>query len=116
MSLETLLVIVAVVVAAVVNVILPWLKKRLEDGLAGNAEPELQEAPTAVLAPVLSASPAPAPEFATRRNAPSRTTAPMAPAVARAGRRSRLGSLSGMRDGIVLAAVLGPCRAQTPFV
>ena len=115
MSLETLLVIVAVVVAAVVSVILPWLKKRLEDGLlAGKADPELQEAPTAVLAPVLSASPAP--EFATRRNAPTRTTAPMAPAVARAARRSRLGSLSGMRDGIVLAAVLGPCRAQTPFV
>jgi len=26
------------------------------------------------------------------------------------------GSLSDMRDGIVLAAVLGPCRAQTPYV
>ena len=116
MSLETLLVIVAVVVAAVFNILLPWLKKLQEDGLAGDAEPELQETPTAVLAPVLSASPASAPEFATRRNAPTRTTAPTAPAVARPARRSTVGSLSGMRDGIVLAAVLGPCRAQAPFV
>ncbi len=118
MSLETLLVIVAVVMAAVFNVILPWLKKLQEDALAGNAEPELQQAPKAVLVPVLSASsaPAPAPEFATRRSAPTRTPAPMAPAVARTAKRSRLGSLSAMRDGIVLAAVLGPCRAQTPFV
>ena len=116
MSLETLLVIVAVGVAAVFNVILPWLKKLQEDGLAGNAKPKLQEAPTAALAPVLPASPAPAPEFATPHNAPTRTTAPMAPAVARPARRSPVGSLSGMRDAIVLAAVLGPCRGRTPFV
>jgi len=90
MSLETLLVIVAVVVAAVFNILLPWLKKLQGDGLAGNAEPELQEAPTTVLAPVQSASPAPAPapEFATRRNAPTRSAAPTVPAVARPARRS----------------------------
>ncbi len=114
MNLETLLVIVAVVVAAVFNVVLPWLKKLQEDGLAGNSEPEMQEAPTAMPAPVLSASPAP--EFVTWRNAPTRTPAPVAPAAARPVRRTRLGSLSEMRDGIVLAAVLGRCRAQTPFV
>ena len=120
MSLETLLVIVAVVMAAVFHVILPWLKKLQDDALAGNAEPKPQAAPTAMLAPVLSASPAPAPvpEFATRRNTATRATAPLAPrapAVARPAKRSRLGSLSGLRDGNVLAAVLGPCRAQTPF-
>ena len=109
MNLETLLVVLAVVLAAVFNVILPWLQKLHEDGLAGNAEPELRKAPT-VLAP------APAPEFGARRNAPTRNPAPMAPASARPVRRSRLGGLSGMRNGIVLAAVLGPCRAQTPFV
>ncbi len=113
MSLETLLVIVAVVAAAFVNVILPWLKKQLEVGPAGHPAPELQEAPT-VLAP--APTPTPTPEFGTRRNAPTRTPAPMALASARPVRRSRLGSLSGMRNGIVLAAVLGPCRAQTPFV
>ncbi len=107
MSLETLLMVLAVVLAAVFNVILPWVRKRQDGGQSGNAEPEeLREAPTAV----------PAPEFGTRRNAPTRTTAPMAPAVARPARRSPVGSLPGMRDGIVLAAVLGPCRAQTPFV
>ena len=112
MNLETLLVIVAVVVAAVFNVVLPWLKKLQEDGLARNAEPELQEAPTAKPAPELSA----APESVTWRDAPTTTPAPMAPAAARPIRRTRLGSLSEMRDGIVLAAVLGPCRGQTPFV
>ena len=35
MNLETLLVVLAVVVAAVFNVVLPWLKKLQEDGLAG---------------------------------------------------------------------------------
>jgi len=120
MNLETLLVIVAVVVAAVFNVILPWLKKLQEEALAGNAGPELQEAPTPALAPVPTASPMPTPmptpEFGTRRTAPTRTTALLPSAVARPTRRSRLGSLSGMRDGIVLTVVLGPCRAQTPFV
>ena len=115
MSLETLLIVVAVVLAAVFNAVLPWVRKRQEDGWFGNAEPELREAPTAVLAPVPSASPAPAPEFETRRNVPIRTTAPMAPAATRPARRSPVGSLPEMRNGMVLAAVLGPCRAQTPF-
>jgi len=110
MNMETLLVIVAVVVAAVFNVIVPWLKKQQEDGLAGNAEPEVQEAPTAELEPLPSV-----PELATRRHASTATPAPMALASARPARRSPLGSLSGLRDGIVLAAVLGPCRAQKPF-
>ena len=122
MNLETLLIVVAVVLAAVFifNVILPWIRKQQEDGRAGNDEPEeLREAPTAALAPAPSASPAPVPEFGTRRNAPTRSPAPMAPmapASARPARRSPVGSLAGMRDGIVLAAVLGPCRAHTPFV
>ena len=118
MSLETLLLIVAVLVAGVFNVILPWLKKLQEDALAGNAEPEPQEAPAAALAPEPTASPMPTPmpEFDTRRTASDRTTALLAPTVARPTRRLQLGSRSGMRDGIVLAAVLGPCRAQTPFV
>jgi len=118
MSLETLAVVIAAVVAVVFSIILPWLKKLQEDGLAGNADPEMQEAPTPALAPVPTASPTstPSPEFGTRRTSPTRTTALLAPAVARPARRSPVGSLSGMRNGIVLAAVLGPCRAQTPFV
>ncbi len=116
MSLETLLVIVAVAVAALFNVILPWLKKLQEDALAGDAGPELQEAPAAVPLPAPSASPAPVPEFGPRRNAPTRTTAPVAPVGARPTRRLLVGNLTGARDGIVLATVLGPCRAQTPFV
>jgi len=39
MSLETLLLIVAVLVAGVFNVILPWLKKLQEDARAGSFGP-----------------------------------------------------------------------------
>ena len=105
MNLETLLLVLAMVLVAVFNVILPSARKRQEDARAGNAEPEL-----------LAASPAPVTEFGTRRNAPTGTTAPMASGGARPRRRLLGGSLSGVRNGIVLAAVLGPCRAQTPFV
>jgi len=116
MSLEALWVIVAVAVAAVFNVILPWVRKLAEDGRTGNVEPELRQAPTTVLAPAPSDWPAPAQEFGMQRNVPARTMAPMAPASARPVRHPRAGSRSGLRSGIVLAAVLGPCRAQTPFV
>jgi len=114
MSLENLLVIVAVVVAAVFNVIMPWLKRLQENALAGNVEPELQKAPATALAAGLPASPAPG--LATRRHTPTSATAGMAPATARPARRLPVGSRSRLRDGIVFAAVLGPCRAQTPFV
>ena len=117
MNLETLVIVLAVVLTIVFNVILPWIRKQQEDGRAGNDVPEeLRAAPSTVVAPAPSASPAPVPEFGTRRNAPTRTTAPMAPAGARPTRRSPAGSLLEVRDGIVLATVLGPCRAQTPFV
>ncbi|MEO8311631.1 MAG: hypothetical protein ABI520_10695 [Caldimonas sp.] len=114
MNLETLLVVVAVGLAVVFNVILPWVKERQENGRADSARPEPREAAEAALAPVPSA--APASGFETPRNGSIGTTALVAPATTRPARRSPLGSLSGTRHGIVLAAVLGPCRAQTPFV
>jgi hypothetical protein len=119
MNLETLLTLLAVVLAALFNVIFPWVRKRLADQQAGSADPEPQDA-QAALAGMPTATPTPQPE--PYRSAPSSAAAPMAtappapPAAARRRRRSALGNLSGMRDGIVLAAVLGPCRAQTPFV
>jgi hypothetical protein len=58
----------------------------------------------------------PAPQFEAQRNAPTGKARPIAPVAARPARRLALRSRSGMRDGIVLAAVLGPCRAQAPFV
>lgn len=110
MNMETILMVLAVVLTAVINVILPRVRRHQESGQFGDAEPELRGAP----ASVPSASP---PEPETCRNTPIMTRAPMAPAAARPARRSPVvGSLSDMRDGIVLAAVLGPCRAQKPFV
>jgi len=118
MNLETLLVVLAVVLAAVFNVILPWVKKQQEDGQAGNADAdaELQQVPPPELALEPSVLPGlmPAPEA--RRHASTRPAAPMVLAAARPTRRTPMGSRSDMRKGIVLAAVLGPCRAQTPFV
>jgi len=118
MNLEFLLVVLAFALAALFNVILPWVrKKHLEAGQASNAESERQEAPT-VLAPVPAALSGREPEA--RRNAPIRATLPkpaaMAPAVARPARRSPVGSLADVRDGIVLTTILGRCRAQKPFV
>lgn len=115
MNLETLLLVVAAVLAVVFNVVAPRLGKQQEDRpVDAAAEPGLPEAATAVPVPVLSASPVPG--LATRRDPSIRAAALAAPVAGRPARRSRLGSLSGMRQGIVLAALLGPCRAQTPFV
>ena len=105
MNMETILMVLAVVLTAVINVILPRVRRHQESGQFGDAEPELRGAP----ASVPSASP---PEPETCRNTPIMTIAPMAPASARPVRRSRLGSLSGMRNGIVLAAVPSAVRAR----
>ncbi len=118
MNLETVLVILAVVFAAVFNVILPWVKRQQENAQAGNADPAPLDVPPAVLvpAPSMLSGPESGPEPEPRRHATPSTAAPMALAAVRPARRSPVGSLSDMRNGIVLAAVLGPCRAQTPFV
>ena len=114
MNMEIFLLVMAIVLAAVFNVIVPWLKRQQEDGLAGNTETELEEVQTADMAP--SASALPAPQFEAQRNSPTGKVRAIAPVAAQPARRLALRSRAGMRDGIVLAAVLGPCRAQAPFV
>lgn len=116
MNLETLLLVVAAVLAVVFNVVAPRLGKQQKDRPvdATAAEPGPPAAATAVPESVLSGSPSP--RSATRRDPSIRAAALAAPVAGRSARRSPLGSLSGMRQGIVLAALLGPCRAQTPFV
>ncbi len=124
MNLETLLLVMAVVFAAVFNVILPWVKRLSENGQAGSAEPELRRAEPTEMTPTAMASlkpqselqAEPQPESAPRRLASIQPAATVALAGTRPARRPLLGSRSAMRNGIVLAAVLGPCRAQTPFV
>lgn len=114
MNLEMLLLVVAAVLAVVFNVVLPWLGRQQAHLRLGAAETGPPEAATAMPAPVLSTSLLS--ESATKRDASIRTAALAAPVAGRLARRSPLGSLSGMRQGIVLAALLGPCRAKTPFV
>jgi len=120
MNLETLLLAMALVLAAVFNVILPWVRRLQEDGQAGNVDPGLRQTQPTALAPApmasLTSEPQPEPEPAPRRKAAIRPAASVALAGARPARRTPLGSRSALRNGIVFAAVLGPCRAQTPFV
>ena len=97
MNLESLLVVLAVVLVAFFNVILPWLRKQREGGQPGETESELQEAPPPAAAPMPLASSAPEPEA--RHDALMRARVPLADA----------------RRGIVLGTVLGPCRALKPF-
>ena len=117
MSLENLLVVLAVVLVAFFNVILPWLRKQREGGQPGETESELQEAPPPAAAPMPLASSAPEPEA--RHDALMRARVPLAaampPTAVRRSRRSPVGSLADARRGIVLGTVLGPCRALKPF-
>jgi len=116
MNLENLLVVLVIVLVTFFNVILPWLRKQLEDEQTGDAGAELQEALPTAMGPM----PAATPEPETRRHAPLSAMMPLAvtttPAAARPARRSPLGRHSDVRDAIVLMAILGPGRAQQPFV
>lgn len=110
MNLETVLLIMAVVAVVLINNVLPWVKKSLEDIAAGNANSELPEAPIAAEPWASSAS-----ESELFGNAAIGRTTPMALVGSRPARRLALGSLSDIRDAIIVAEVLGPCRAQKPL-
>ena len=121
MTLENLLVFAAIAVVAFANVILPWLKKRREGGLPGDAESaereDMQEQdPTeTALQPLEPATPEPTVQPELPRPARAPLAAAMSQAVAPRPRRSPVGSLADARRGIVLGTVLGPCRAQEFF-
>ena len=125
MTLENLLIFLAVVAVAFVNVVLPWLRKRREGGQAGEPESEVQEEvqedvqePTPIATMALP-SEVPTGEPTAHREAPRRARVPlttgMPPVLARRPRRSPVASLADARRGIVLRTILGPCRAQQPF-
>ena len=125
MTLENLLVVLAVVAVAFVNVVLPWLRKRREGGQAGEPGSDVQEEvqeDVRELAPIATMpmpSEAPTGEPTAHREAPKRARVPlttgMPPVLARRPRRSPVASLADARRGIVLRTILGPCRAQQPF-
>jgi hypothetical protein len=109
MNLENLIFVLAVLGMGLFNVVLPWLRKRLEDERSGEPAPiELE---------TMQAEPAAEPkkprETPRRVRVPQTTGTPAVPA--RRPRRSPVGSLGDARRGIVLRTILGPCRALEPF-
>jgi hypothetical protein len=119
MTLETLFFVLLVAFVVLANVILPWLRRRLEAGMPREREPQAPEATRR--AKVLPPRPAPAPG---RPPAPSRPRegpirAPLPavapPAAKRREARWPVASLRDARRGIVLMTLLGPCRAVEPY-
>ena len=125
MNLDTLLLVLAVGVAAFFNLVLPWLRKQeqamedaqteslrqahlraAEDVVSGTAPPATVRDPKTPRAPGMSA-------------AGSLAEVSDGIAIHAAAGRSPMGRLSALRDvrsAIMLAAILGPCRAQVPHV
>jgi len=121
MTLENLIVVLAVLGVALVNVVLPWLRKRREGALPGESESAEREdvreqAPTETALPPLEPA---TPEPTALPELPRRARTPLAVAISQAvaprPQRSPVGGLAEARRGIVLRTVLGPCRAQEPF-
>lgn len=131
MTLENLLIIVAVLVAAFVNIVLPALKKGREGGQAGEPQPgELDGRPTQTPAqadaevdwpPMTPATTGPLkPRFMAVNDKLPFAAAMARPQASRpvpqpATKRRVLGNPADLRRAVVLRTVLGPCRAQQPF-
>ena len=112
MTLENLLVVLAILAFAFVNVILPWLRKRRE-GDEGHASSQRDEIEPEVLAPTPMPSPLLDPLLTLRREEPTRPPrlGAMALPAIRPPVRWQFGNLQDVRRGIVLMTILGPCRA-----
>jgi hypothetical protein len=108
MNFENLIVVLAVLGMALFNVVLPWLRKRIEGELSGESAPIAQ----ASMQAVPTAEPTEPREPSRRVRVPLATGTPSV--LARRARRSPVGSLREARRGIVLRTILGPCRALEP--
>lgn len=115
MTLENLLVVLAILAFAFVNVILPWLRKRREgdEGHASGQRDEIEPEVPEVLAPTPMPSPLLDPLLTLRREEPTRPPrlGAMALPAIRPPVRWQFGNLQDVRRGIVLMTILGPCRA-----
>ena len=125
MNLDTLLLVLAVGVAAFFYLVLPWLRKQ-EQAMEDAQTESLRQEHLRAAKDVMSGTAPPA--------AVLDPETPRAPGMSAAGSlaeasggivihaatgRSPMGRLSPLRDvrsAIVLAAILGPCRAQEPHV
>ena len=129
MSLENLLILLAFAAVAFFQVVMPWLRKRRDGARPGepdSGEPESDVTEEVQWEPVEVAQPAtthirstPSTQLTELHEPPLRARARLAPAipprVVRLPRRSLVGSLADVRHGMILRAVLGPCRAREPF-
>ena len=125
MNLDTLLLVLAVGVAAFFNLVLPWLRKQqqaMEDAQTESLRQEhLRSAGdvvsgTAPPAAVLEPETPRAPGMSAAGSLAEVSGGIATHAVAGRSPRGRLTALRDVRSAIVLAAILGPCRAQAPHV
>lgn len=123
MSLDSLLFVLALVAVAAVNLLLPWLRRRAET--ARRAPPQTGDEATGegerseVARGRVEWGGAGDEARDGGRDQEALAGAPAARPGIRAGaasvRHGPLGSLAQARQGIVLRAILGPCRAQDAF-
>jgi len=118
MSFEDLLFALVLLAIAFVNVVLPWLRRRLETARRSpvsqeDATPGNEDAPETVAPGQAASVPMVAIERPLRVQSP--VLAPGAQLAAPGVLHASLTSLAEARRGIVLRAILGPCRAQEPF-
>jgi hypothetical protein len=119
MTLESLFFLLLVAFVVLANVILPWLRRRLEGGPPADIEPQAREVPRRAQA----APPGPAPSrgrFAASEQPREGPSGPPLPSVApprvrRARARWPVANLGDARRGIVLMTILGPCRGVEPY-
>ena len=129
MSLENLLILLAFAAVAFFQVVMPWLRKRRDGAPPG--EPDVDEPGSDVteeeqwelmeiVQPVTTHIPSTrSMQLIELHEPPLRARVRLAPAMpprmVRLPRRSLVGSLADVRRGMILRAVLGPCRAREPF-
>ena len=129
MSLENLLVLLVFAAVAFFQVVMPWLRNRRDGARTGDPDSDEPESDVTeevqwelveVAQPATTHIPStPSTQLTELHEPPLRARVRLAPAMpprmVRLPRRSLVGSLADVRRGMILRAVLGPCRALEPF-
>ncbi len=108
MTPEQLLFLAVFALVPLINFLLPWLRKRMEGAGARQPEPAPREAPPRATRP----HPLQPARTNVTQEGPRREVLPVRiqPLAVRRFAHGRLGSRRELRRGIVLMAILGPCR------
>jgi hypothetical protein len=110
-SFEQIILLMIFILAPLINFVMQRVRRRLEHHI-----PREESVTQMRRQPQATPPPSPVPREA-RERPPSRAQAPTVSAPLRRGRfikRSLLGDIRGVRRGIILMTVLGPCRAFDP--